>query len=195
MNSVPVQVTRTRLQPSQKLCVSGVMKPSRPPVSPTRTYRAGRRCGSRCPRACSARASRARTSESGRYWSTRSGPISPSGITSISVRSMPRPCAHSTSDRDLVLVHALERDRVDLDLQPRRLRGVDAGEHLGEIAPAGDGAEFFGIERVERNVDALHAAGGKLGGVFAAAASRWWSASTLSARRSQDAATASETGA
>ena len=30
---VPVQVTRTRLQPSQKLCVSGVMKPSRPPVS------------------------------------------------------------------------------------------------------------------------------------------------------------------
>ena len=34
---VPVQVTRTRLQGSQKLCVSGVMKPNRPPVSPTRT--------------------------------------------------------------------------------------------------------------------------------------------------------------
>ena len=37
MKSVPVQVTRTRLQLSQKLCVSGVMKPSRPPVSATRT--------------------------------------------------------------------------------------------------------------------------------------------------------------
>ena len=34
---LPVQVTRTRLQDSQKLCVSGVMKPSRPPVSATRT--------------------------------------------------------------------------------------------------------------------------------------------------------------
>ena len=32
-NSSPVQVTRTRLQLSQKLCVIGVMKPSRPPVS------------------------------------------------------------------------------------------------------------------------------------------------------------------
>ena len=34
---VPVQVTRTRLQDSQKLWVSGVMKPSLPPVSSTRT--------------------------------------------------------------------------------------------------------------------------------------------------------------
>src|SRR6187549_2495146 len=37
MYSVPVQVRRTRLQLSQKLCVSGVMKPSRPPVSAIRT--------------------------------------------------------------------------------------------------------------------------------------------------------------
>ena len=37
MNSVPVQVRRTRLQLSQKLWVIGVMKPSRPPVSPTVT--------------------------------------------------------------------------------------------------------------------------------------------------------------
>ena len=34
---LPVQVRRTRLQLSQKLWVSGVMKPSRPPVSFTRT--------------------------------------------------------------------------------------------------------------------------------------------------------------
>ena len=35
--SVPVQVILTRLQDSQKLCVIGVMKPSLPPVSLTRT--------------------------------------------------------------------------------------------------------------------------------------------------------------
>jgi hypothetical protein len=35
--SVPVQVSRTRLQASQKLWLSGVMKPSRPPVSATST--------------------------------------------------------------------------------------------------------------------------------------------------------------
>ena len=59
---------------------------------------------------------------------------------------------------EFVLVDALERDRVDLDLEAGRLRGIDAGEHLVEVAPAGDGAEFVGIERVERDVDALDAA-------------------------------------
>ena len=44
MNSVPVQVMRTRLQDSQKLCVSGVMKPSRPPVS-LHAHIAGRPAG------------------------------------------------------------------------------------------------------------------------------------------------------
>jgi hypothetical protein len=36
MKSVPVQVSRTRLQLSQKCSVSGVMKPIRPPVSAIR---------------------------------------------------------------------------------------------------------------------------------------------------------------
>ncbi len=68
---------------------------------------------------------------------------------------MPRPCAQSHQRRELVVVDALERDRVDLDLQAGRLRGVDAGQHLGEIAPARDRAELVRIERVERDVDAL----------------------------------------
>src|SRR5664279_130732 len=38
-------------------------------------------------------ASRAETSDSGRYWSVRSAPTSPSGMVSISVRSMPSPWA------------------------------------------------------------------------------------------------------
>ena len=94
---------------------------------------------------------------------------------------------------ELVLVDALERDRVDLDLEAGRLRGVDAGQHLVEIAPAGDGAELVGVERVERDVDALDAAALELGGVFARAASRWWSASARRARRSAGAATATRT--
>ena len=77
---------------------------------------------------------------------------------------------------ELVLVDALERDRIDLDLQAGRLRGVDAGQNLVELAPARDGAEFVGIERVERDVDALDAKAGELGGIFREAASRWWSA-------------------
>ena len=67
---------------------------------------------------------------------------------------------------EFVLVDALERDGVDLDLQAGGLRSVDPGEHLAEIAPARDRAEFIGVERVERNVDALDAVRPELGGVF-----------------------------
>ena len=75
---------------------------------------------------------------------------------------------------DFVFVDALERDRVDLDLQPGGLRGIDAGQHLVEIAPARDGAELVGIERVERDIDALDAVRLELGGIFRRVASRWW---------------------
>ena len=37
--------------------------------------------------------------------------------------------------------------------------------HLGEVASAGDGPELVGIERVERDIDARHAAIGKRLGV------------------------------
>ena len=92
--------------------------------------------------------------------------MSPSGITSMMVRSMPRPCDHASEIAKLVLVHALERDRVDLDREAGALRGVDPGQHLVEFAPARDRAELVGIERVERDVDALHAAVRQLARVF-----------------------------
>ena len=76
---------------------------------------------------------------------------------------MPRPCAHSSRVGDLVLVYALQRDRVDLDLETRGLRGVDAGHHLVELAPAGDGAELVRVERVERHVDAAARRGPRVG--------------------------------
>ena len=66
----------------------------------------------------------------------------------------------------LILVDALERDRVDLHGEAGVLRGVDPGHHLAEFAPARDRAELVRIERVERHVDALHAAVGELGCIF-----------------------------
>src|SRR5262249_29955989 len=65
---------------------------------------------------------------------------------------------------ELVLVDALERDRVDLHRDPGGSRCGDALEHLTEFAPAGDGAEFVGVERIERDIDPLDAVGGELAG-------------------------------
>jgi hypothetical protein len=65
-----------------------------------------------------------------------------------------RPAKHRN---DLVRVHLLERDHVDLDVQARRLRGIDPGQGLGMIAPAGDRLVFDRVERIERHIDTAHA--------------------------------------
>ena len=66
----------------------------------------------------------------------------------------------------LIFVEAFEGDGVDLDLHPGGLRGLDAVEHLGQAAPAGDFSKFRRVQRVERDVDALDPALGEFGGVF-----------------------------
>lgn len=58
---------------------------------------------------------------------------------------------------EFVLVHALERNRVDLDGETGGLGGGQPFQHLLELAPAGDGGEFFRVERIERNIDPAHA--------------------------------------
>ncbi len=78
---------------------------------------------------------------------------------------------------DFVLVQVLQRHRVDLDGETGRPRGLDAGQHLVEIAPAGDGAEFRRIERIQRDVDAANAAVAAVRRRNAPVASRWSSAS------------------
>ena len=65
----------------------------------------------------------------------------------------------------LAVVEALERDGVDLDLQPRGGRGVDPLHDGRVVAPAGHRAELVGVERVERDVDPPDAAVGELVGV------------------------------
>ena len=83
--------------------------------------------------------------------------MSPSGITSITVRSMPRPCAQASRSPISSSLTPLSATALIFTLQPGGLRGIDAGQHLVEVAPARDGAELVGIERVERDVDALDA--------------------------------------
>ena len=53
----------------------------------------------------------------------------------------------------LLLIEAFQRDRVDLDADAGRLRGLDPLHHLREFAPAGDVLKLLRIERVERDVD------------------------------------------
>ena len=136
----PCRSARTRLQLSQKLCVSGVMKPSRPPVSSTRRSAPGRRCDRRCRRACSV-ISRARTSDSGRYWSVRSPSISPSGMVSISVRSMPRavrPADQVSISSSLTPLSATALILIEARLLARRR----CPPSPCEVAPAGDRLEL-----------------------------------------------------
>ena len=90
--------------------------------------------------------------------------MAPSGITSMKVRSKPRPCAQSTQRARLAVVEPLERHGVDLDPETRLDRGVDALEHHAEIAPARDGAELVRVQRVERDIDPPDAAIGELMG-------------------------------
>ena len=119
--------------------------------------------------------------------------MSPSGITSMRVRSMPAPCAHSMRRGNSSSLTPLSATALILTARPAGLRRRHAVQHLVEIAPARHGAELVGIERVERDVDPLDAVARELGGVFRAVASRWWSASARRARPRQGAATASAT--
>ena len=134
-------MTRTRLQLSQKLSVSGVMKPSRPPSRAHRNSAPGRRSRTRTgQREAPSRAARFGQRQE---LSNRSPSTSPSGMTSMKVNSMPRPCAQATS-RTLAVVEAFQRDRINLDLQAGGVGGVDPSHHLVEVAPASDSAELVG---------------------------------------------------
>ncbi len=75
-------------------------------------------------------------------------------MVSISVRSWPRPCAKRDQVVDLVVVGPLQGHGVDLDLKARRLGRLETGHDGRKIAPAGDGAEAVGLQRIEREVDA-----------------------------------------
>ena len=78
-------------------------------------------------------------------------------MTSISVKSMPRPCAHSISGGNSSSLTPLSATALILIFRPAVLRRVDAGKHLVQRTPARDGAEFLRIERIERHVEPPHA--------------------------------------
>ena len=105
--------------------------------------------------------SRARTSESGRYCSVRSAPISPIGMVSINVKSKPRPCAQRIRSSISSSLTSRSATVLILIAKPGARRRVDAAQHLREVASPGDLPEFRGVERVERDIDAGHAASGE----------------------------------
>ena len=88
--------------------------------------------------------------------------MSPSGITSMMVRSMPRPCDQATRSPSSSSLTPLSATALILTARPAACAASMPAMHLVEFAPARDRAELVRIERVERHVDALHAAGGEL---------------------------------
>jgi hypothetical protein len=58
---------------------------------------------------------------------------------------------------DLVLVDALERHSVDLDLDAFGARRLDPCQHHRQVAAPGDRPELVRVQRVERHVDPAHA--------------------------------------
>src|SRR5262249_51229424 len=66
----------------------------------------------------------------------------------------------------LVFVDALEWHGVDLDLESGRAGRLDAGEHLVQRSPARYRAKFFGVQRVERDVDPADAGGAQIVRIF-----------------------------
>ncbi len=63
---------------------------------------------------------------------------------------------------DLIVIHAFQRNGVDLDRQPGFLRRIDAVHDLRKAAPAGNVGEFLFIQRVQRDVHPLDADIGQL---------------------------------
>ena len=64
--------------------------------------------------------------------------------------------APALKGEQLILVESLQRHGINLDLQPRLLRGLDPGQDLRQAPPARDIGEFLVIERVERDIDPPH---------------------------------------
>ena len=86
-------------------------------------------------------------------------------MVSIKVRPKPRPWAQRIMSSISSSFTSRSATVLILILRPARSAASMPLHHLSEIAAAGDGPEFGGIERVERDVDALHAASGKRLGV------------------------------
>src|SRR3546814_1386261 len=62
----------------------------------------------------------------------------------------------------MLLVHPLERNRVEFDLQPRFPRCSEPFENLRQRITASEPGERLAVQRVERDVDAAHSRGEEL---------------------------------
>ena len=76
-------------------------------------------------------------------------------------------CAPIGQAEQLILIEAFQGHGVDLYAQPRLGGRLNAVQHLIQPPPAGDLREFGRIKRIKRHIDAFHAAGREIGGIFA----------------------------
>ena len=159
---MPVQVTRTRLQLSQKLWrergdeaepASGL--PERRNSGPGRLWRRPKASGSSPARG------RRLSSVNGMNWSARSCSIAPSGITSMKVKSKPRPCAQSTRASASSSLKPLRATALILTSSPASTAASMPCHDGGVIAPSGHRPELVGVERVERDINPPDAAIGE----------------------------------
>src|SRR5262245_60256839 len=67
---------------------------------------------------------------------------------------------------DLIFVHALQRDRIDLDIKTLRLCRIDASHDIFKVAPTRDGSKFVRLECVELDIDPSDAVRLQFGRVF-----------------------------
>ncbi len=111
------------------------------------------------------RSSAARNSVSGRNWSNRSRSTAPSGMTSMKVRSKPRPCAQATSAGASSSLKPLSATALSLTFRPAWRAASMPAMTLARSPQRVTARNFVGVERVERDVDALDAAIRQFGGV------------------------------
>ena len=90
--------------------------------------------------------------------------MSPSGITSMKVRSKPRPCAHFIRPRASSSLKPFSATVLILTLSPAAAAASRPARTTLQIAPARHLAKLVRIERVERDVDPPDAAIGEFGG-------------------------------
>ena len=69
-------------------------------------------------------------------------------------------------ERDFILVEALQRHGVELDLEPGLLGRGDSPQHVGQPVAAAEPFEQRAVHRIERDVDPPDPRGGKIAGVF-----------------------------
>ena len=179
---------------SQKLWVSGVMKPRRPPVSATRDI-------TRRPAGAVVEIFECKAFGKPRAHERERQILVEAAFADLAERHhLDQREIHAAAVRpfdqigEFVLVHALERDRVDLDLEAGRLRRIDPGQHVGSEPQRVMARNLSGSRVSSETLMRSHAVFFELARVFGELRAVSGQRQFVERGRTQDAATARRTG-